>query len=267
MRRVAAATLVLLLCGGRPVHASPWMRSGGEALIATSISLSQDNQFWTPEGFLVPRESHNQLVASVHYERGYSYYYTLIAGGAYKYRDGNSGVDKGPSSLRVGIRGRLQKFRNGRTWQATAILPTQPVGSDPEDPGEGKFGLHVGLFYRLLPDPYEKPFTKFPFGVWGGGIGILTLRSGDAVDELQAFGTWSKNFSKTPYGVQMKWSGLTSIFEGPLVIPYARFQSEGSISYALKRGEGINISYGVDILGRNITQSNALKIGFSHRWE
>lgn len=244
------------------------MRSGGSSLISTSLGYSQDSQLWTEGGFLVPlSESRLQSVYSVSYEHGYSYNYNVFAGTSFTYRDTGTQIIQGVSSIRVGARGRLQRFRNGRTWQVTALLPARRVNNNPEDTGGGgSYGLHAGLFYRRLPDPYERPFTKFPFGVWGGGIGIATLQSGNAASQVDAYWKWEKSFTRTPFGIGFKGTGLTSFLEGPLT-PYARFQSEGAMSYDLSRTEGVSVTYTVDVWGRNITQGNALQVRFSHAFE
>jgi hypothetical protein len=268
MRTHLAVTLFLFFLFTAPLHASPWMRSEGKSLVSTSLSYSEGNQYWTDEGFLVPSDdSAQQGVYSLHYEYGYSYYYNLILGSAFKYRDNGPDVNSGISSVRVGLRGRLQRFRNGRTWQVTALLPARKVGKTPEDPGEGEHGLHVGLFYRLLPDPYEKPFTKFPYGVWGGSVGVITLRSQNAPDEVHLSVKWEKRFMRQLFGIQIENSGLSSINEDPLIAPYWRVQSSATLGTSLTANSSINVSYLVDLFGSNITQSNAIKFGYSYAWE
>ena len=267
MKNVVVFTLVLFFFFSGQLHASPWMRSEGKSLIAASFSYSQDNQFWTSEGFLVPlSESRLQEVLSVSYEYGSSYNYNVFTGTAFTYRDTGTRIIKGVSSIRIGARGRLQQFRNGRSWQITALLPARTVSNDPENPGGGAYGLHAGLFYRLLPDPYERPFSKFPFGVWGGGVGVAVLQSGNAANQLDIYLKWEKDFRRTPFGISFKGTGLSSFAEGPLE-PYARFQSEGMVQYALSRVNGLSVSYTVDVWGRNITQGNALQIRVSRAFE
>lgn len=187
------------------LYASPWMRSQGTSLISTSLSYSQDSQFWTEGGFLVPlSQSRLQAVSTLSYEYGYSYHYNIFTGTAFTYRQTGTGTIQGISNIRVGVRGRLQRFRNGRTWQVSALLPVRKVSNDPENPEGGSYGLHAGLFFRLLPDPYERPFTKFPLGVWGAGIGIATLQSGNAANQVDAHIKWEKHFPKTPFGISFR---------------------------------------------------------------
>ena len=268
MKNVAVITIVILFFLSGNLYASPWMRSEGRGLVSSSVSYSTDSQLWTEGGFLVPlSEDRLQVVYSLSYEYGYSYDYNLFAGTAFTYRDTGTRVIQGVSSIRIGARGRLQRFRNGRPWQVTALLPARRVNNNPDDPeGGGSYGLHAGLFYRLLPDPYEHPFSKFPLGVWGGGIGIATLQSGNAANQVDAYWKWEKRFHRTPFGISFRGTGISSFAEGPL-LPYARFQSEGGLSYDLSRMDGVSISYSVDVLGRNITQGSAFQVRFSHAFE
>jgi len=126
--------------------ASPWMRSEGDSYYWTGVSYSTGNKFWDDKSNLNDADCRNKDWKSYHkFEYGYSYYSTLIAGlSAASVRCGDDSL-AGMGDLTLGIRGRLNKYRNGRSWEITAIIPTGYDRNSSSRLGNGRFGLEGGL--------------------------------------------------------------------------------------------------------------------------
>lgn len=269
--------LLLLIMFSGNVHASPWMQSEGDSVGSTGISYSQADSFWKRGGKLKRyTDKHHEATYYLYGEYGYSYYYNLIASTGWNYRDDGTRTDSSIDDIKIGIRGRLNPFRNGRTWQVTAILPTRRDDLLGSRPGGGKSGIDAGIFYRIVPDPYDKPFTVYDKGIWGGGLGV-TLRSGGLGSELWAYGKWEKKISTSSWHAGFKLSALSSFAgaeSGSVDIygpndsyNYNQISSEFLMKYQLNRTTTINAGYIRDLAGRNINRNDGVHIGISTSWK
>ncbi|MBI3600415.1 MAG: hypothetical protein HY097_07210 [Nitrospinae bacterium] len=269
--------LIYFLIFSSNAYASSWMQTEGDSIGATGAIYSLSDSFYERDGNLVQYPTRQQQgIYYLYYEYGYSYYYTLFASTAWTYSDRGTSTDSGVDDVKIGIRGRLNPFRNGRTWQLTAILPVRKWDLSGYRPGEGKYGLEAGIFYRLLPDPYEKPFTEYPDSIWGGGLGT-TLRSGGSGSEVWAYGKWEKNLFNPSWLAAINLSALSSFAGGEsgsvdIYGPndsyhYDRAASDVSLSYRLNMTTGISISYKRDLWGRNINKNESVHIGIYTTWK
>ncbi|MEK6546113.1 MAG: hypothetical protein AABZ28_06250 [Nitrospinota bacterium] len=189
---VVFTILVSFFAFPNTIHASTWMQSEGDSVGAIGVSYSTADGFWNSDSNLLKYPiKHQEAVYYQYYEYGYSYYYTILASIAWTYYDSGTIKDSGIDNVKIGVRGRLNIFRNGRTWQVTAILPVKKWDSSVFQPGRGKYGLEAGIFYRLLPDPYETPSDIYTQGIWGMGLGT-TLRIGDTGSQLCSYRKWEK---------------------------------------------------------------------------
>lgn len=258
-------------------HANAWMQSEGNSVGATGAGYSLSDGFWKKDGELVQYPTrHQQANYYLYYDYGYSYYYNLFASTSWNYRDSGTSTDSGIDDIRIGIRGRLNVFRNGRTWQITAIIPTRQWGLTGYRPGEGKYGIDAGIFYRLLPDLYENPFAKYSGNIFGGGLGT-TLRSGGVGGEVWGYGNWQRKLFSPLWYVEIKLSALSSFAGGESgsvdiygpndSFHYDQVTSDISLSYHFSRRTGINLGYKRDLWGRNINKNESVHIGISTTWK
>ncbi|MBI5193822.1 MAG: hypothetical protein HZA08_10335 [Nitrospirae bacterium] len=268
--------LLLLLFSGN-VYASPWMQSEGDSVGSTGISYSQADSFWKRDGKLMQyTDKHQEATYYLYGEYGYSYYYNLIASTGWNYRDDGIRTNNSIDDIKIGIRGRLNRFRNGRTWQVNAILPTRRGNLLGSRPDGGKAGIDAGIYYRIEPDPYLNPFTVHNKGIWGGGFGI-TLRSGGIGSELWAYGKWEKNVITPSWQAGFRLSALSSFAgaeSGSVDIygpndsyHYHQINSEFLLKYQLNRTTTINTSYVMDLDGSNINRNSGVHIGISTNWK
>lgn len=277
IRIISIQLCLLLLIFSGNVHASPWMQSEGDSVGSTGISYSQADHFWKRDG--KPMQYPNKHQEAMYYlygEYGYSYYYNLIASTGWNYRDNGIRKDSSIDDIKVGVRGRLNVFRNGRTWQVTAIIPARKGDLFGSRPGGGKSGIDAGIYYRLLPDPYDKPFTVFDKGIWGAGLG-LTLRSGGIGSELWAYGKWEKSVINPSWFAGIKFSTISSFAgaESGSVDKYGpndsyhyyQITSEFLLKYQLNRSTAINAGYSRDLAGININMNEGINFGISTSWK
>jgi hypothetical protein len=132
------ACLALLLALPTSASASNWMRSEDELYFKAGFDYDTASQYWNRDGELTDMSctatnwTHNQS-----YEYGWSYYRTVF--GTLEYRDRRCGdvTDSGLGDLTIGMRGRLNIYRNGRTWETALIIPSEDGGL---------YGLRLGVF-------------------------------------------------------------------------------------------------------------------------
>ncbi|GEM_PF-5007058 len=186
LKRVLTALFLFLLTPAVSA-ASPWMWSEGEMYYSGSLSYTTGDKNWNENSNLVDSSCRSRNVNSHQLiEYGYSYYHTLIANLDIVSKDCGGDNYLGLGDLRLGIRGRLDPFRNGRTWEVTAIIPTGYSDTDPARPGNGKFGIEGGVAY-LSRGEYRDSAKRWDYltgaslRFWVDGpadqfIGYFTLR-------------------------------------------------------------------------------------------
>jgi len=122
-------------------HAGSYMRSAGDLSYSTSLGYSWADREWDEQGELQPLDCERQHVSNSHYlEYGYSYYYTLFGGASLSQASCAGDSHAGTGDVRVGARGRTSLYRNHRTWELVATLPTDRGDPSPRL-GCGAFGL------------------------------------------------------------------------------------------------------------------------------
>lgn len=134
-------------------HAGSYMRSAGDISYSTSLGYSWADREWDEQGELQPLACQRQHVSNSHYlEYGYSYYYTLFGGVSLSQASCADESNAGPGDVRLGVRGRTNLYRNHRSWELVATLPTDR-GSPSPRLGCGAFGLSGALARKddLMP--------------------------------------------------------------------------------------------------------------------
>ena len=133
-----------------PAEAGAWMRSGGEYRYSAGLSHSRADQYYDADEVRQDAGcTANDLYLDQDLEYGHSYYHTLFGkfSAARKSCGGETSTEGG--DLELGIRGRLNPLRNGRTWEASLLIPTEDSTSDPARLGVGSYGLQLGLHGRF----------------------------------------------------------------------------------------------------------------------
>ena len=267
---LACLLLVLGATHARPVEAGAWMRSEGSGLVRASVATSSASSRWDNDRKLssAPCTRHRQSLG-VHAEYGYSYYRTLFASaelGSRQCSDDNT--VSGVSDLTVGMRGRLDPFRNGRTWEAALKLPISGTTADPDRPGNGEFGLDLGVHFSLSPDPYDHVRTRG--GVWSWGTGVRVW-SGGLAHQAWGYGGWSRRLNED-WGFSTRLSGTLSFgghekhADGIRRNDYDKLTANASLRRNITRSLGVSVGLSQDIQGRNTDRATRLRLSVSHSW-
>ncbi len=134
-----------------PVAAGSWLLSQGENQYTSSLSYSTSTAYWDSSGVLHEsgQRSHSWSV-NQRYEYGYSYYRTLYLSTDLIHKTSGSGSVSGLGDLMLGVRGRLNRYRNGLAWEAGVIVPTGYSRDRRIRLGYGRFGFEVALAMRFL---------------------------------------------------------------------------------------------------------------------
>ena len=174
------------------VAVSPWMLSEKDLYYSGGLNYSTNDKSWDESSHLQDSScTSNNYRSNQRLEYGYSYYHTLIADlDIVKNNCGNDSYT-GLGDLRLGIRGRLNVFRNGRTWELTAIIPTGYSSNDPERPGNGKFGIEGGVAY--LSRGEERDVAKRWDFLTGASV---RLWAGGPADQFLTYATVRRHFGK-----------------------------------------------------------------------
>jgi hypothetical protein len=128
-------------------EAGSWMRSEGEHRYAAYVQSSSADRSWDRDGNdVVSSCKSNDRSITHQYEYGYSYYHTIF--GKVSMANSECGGDKasGFGDIHLGIRGRLNLYKNGRTWEAIVIIPSGYDNTRSNRIGYGELGLELGLY-------------------------------------------------------------------------------------------------------------------------
>jgi len=184
-------TLVFLLCmaglllgmSGKAL-ADNWMRSEGESYYKAGAEYDTAQNRWNQDNDSIKMSctAKNWKLTQA-YEYGMSYYQTFF--GSIDYRDRSCGNNEasGIGDLSLGIRRRLDIYRNGRTWEAAVIIPTGYSTKGTAQIGSGLYGLRLGAFGSFG----DKTLTG---GEYGSNVELganIYIWEGTASEELSGY--------------------------------------------------------------------------------
>lgn len=148
--QVAWVMAGVLLLTAESALAGTWMRSEGESYYSARLEYETADEQWNQDWKREPLSctARNWKLGQA-YEYGLSYYRTVF--GSLDYHDRDCGVHEVSSigDLELGVRSRLDVFRNGRTWEVAAIIPTGYSTSGTSSVGSDLYGLRLGAFGRF----------------------------------------------------------------------------------------------------------------------
>lgn len=274
MRGLPICAAIFYACIPAVAQAGAWMRSEGELQLGMNLSLSTANDSWDKERRLVDTgcTTHRQY-ADVHGEYGYSYYHTIFAdaGISNKECSGQTRVS-GLSDISMGLRGRLDVFRNGRTWEVSLRLPVSGNTADPARPGNGEFGLNAGVHFRLAPDPYENPALMLQNGIWSWGTG-MRLWTGGLAHNWWGYLDWRRDIGDGLWSISPRLDGVLSFGEGGAPAAqnfrsndYDKLAATIDLKREINRDYSISIAFVRNLWGKNTDRESMLRLGMSRQW-
>ncbi len=258
------------------LQAGDWMLSEGQQTLYTSLSLSQADSYWDDRRDLQQDDcTSRDWSAGLRYEYGYSYYRTLFASTSFELNKCGDESSAGIPDLKLGMRGRVNPFRNSHTWELALIIPVNGDREDRRKPGIGLFGVEAGLYRTYRDDPYEKPFTVITQGVWGWGVGV-TLWAEGAGQELWGELNWRRRLTDAwrfkgwlsgRYSLAGDTAGADDIFSVRKSIDYDKLTIGARFTRKLSRHTSLGLSLEQALWGRNASQDTTLQLGLSRSWD
>ena len=147
--------ILLLMLAPSTLFAGSWMLSEDHASLTTGIAWSTADSYWDRDSNLQQDScSSRDTALYLRYEYGYSYYHSLFASTSIESNKCGDDSANGIPDIKLGIRGRINPYRNNYSWELAAILPVQGDRFDKSEPGKGDFGLQAGIYRRHVDDPY-----------------------------------------------------------------------------------------------------------------
>jgi len=255
---------ILLVSAG--AEAGGWLRSEGEHRYSAHLQASSSDKSWDKDGNTEISSCTSKGQSLTHeYEYGYSYYHTLF--GKASMASSKCGSDKvsGFSDIFLGIRGRLNRYKNGSAWEAILIIPSGYDNKRSNRLGYGEVGLELGVYgtSRLS----EK--SSLTYG------SSLRFWAGAPADQFRAKLGWSYKKNKT-------WSytaGLTGNFSlnngdsAAVASINGDFESEfdvirGEVGVRRRLSRRVAMSAGLfkNLWGRDTSQRQGLYVNIGYVW-
>ncbi|RMH52670.1 MAG: hypothetical protein D6682_01460 [Zetaproteobacteria bacterium] len=254
-----------------PATAGSWMLSQGEVQYGGGITYYTDDSYWDQHSHLISGTctSHNlYLFQGLQY--GYSYYHTLFVETTFALQRCGAVHTTGLGDVRLGIRGRLDVERNGRTWELAAIVPTGYSRTAPRRIGNGRLGVEGGLFFSGQEKGFEEKKRAF---VKAG----LKARYwfGPPASQLLGYlgGVWRVGSGQSLEG---RINGDFSLRDGrpePISLTnqtqlsdHDRVYLEGKYNHVIMPAWTATFSIGRDVWGRNSGRGTFAALFLSHTW-
>ncbi len=250
------------------------MLSEGEQGLYAGLSLSRADSYWDDQRVLQEEGCNSRHWSlQLHYEYGYSYYRTLFVSTSFEKDRCGDESSTGIPDLKLGLRGRVNPFRNGYTWELAMILPINGDTRDRRAPGSGLFGLEAGLYRTYRDDPYVKPFTVLTRGIWGWGLST-TIWSGGGGAELQGELNWRKRLNRL-WRFKAWLSGHYALtgthagdhFSSRKSSDYDELSLGSRLSRHLARNTRVGFVLEQALWGRSTSRDTTLRLEFSRSWD
>lgn len=250
-----------------PVQAGSYMQSGGNLDYFTSAGHLWATQRWDRNGILADTDCRRSYSYSSHHlEYGYSYYYTLFGDTNIAQTRCNRDHKEGLSDVRLGVRGRTNVFRNNRTWEVEATVPTSRDSTSSLRLGCGAFGLAGNV---------ARKDELMPWLTAGASSGIQLW-------EAPLAHQWTGAFSLAgPMAPRSRWSWSLGL-DGRAPLNAGGLPPDADVSDCATRGKLVRgttrlgyyiapgmyaeCGYGQALWGENVTRNQGVYCGFSRRW-
>ncbi|HEY0722297.1 MAG TPA: hypothetical protein VGE50_13725 [Gammaproteobacteria bacterium] len=267
VRWIAAGVLLL---GATVATAGTWMRSEDESYYSMRLEYETADTLWNKnwERESMPCTANNWKLSQI-YEYGLSYYHTAF--GTLDLLDRNcDGYDvSGLGDLELGIRSRLDIFRNGRTWEVAAILPSGYSTSGKARLGNDRFGLRLGAFGRFAGQPRRGGEEGVALELGGN----LHIWEGDASEQLSASGkvtlpVWQRSrlfgALEGDYAlINRHAAAVDTSINPPIQYGYDKLTGRLGFTTKISRSWSLTLEGASVIIGRNTSDANTFIVGIS----
>jgi len=264
-----------LLLAGTAAQASAFMLSEGQNMYTTGITYSTATEWFNQARDKVPQGCTSKDYSWNHsYTYGYSYYTNFFANTSLANQSCGVGAKTaGIGDVQLGIRGRLDNTRNGRTWEVALSIPTGYDNMKANRLGYGRLGLWAGVAWSTQNTGWEETMPSY----WEAGTGI-NYWFGPPATQSKTYLKWSwrlddQGVNRLVFQGTLKLSlqdGRPEIGVGG----FNRFSGDydaGIISakYSRRLSDQFTVAVGVGntIWGRNISASTYGDISLTYRWD
>lgn len=257
---------LVLLWSMQNASAGGWLRSEGEHRYSAHLQGSSSDTSWDKDGNDVKSSCTSKGRSLTHeYEYGYSYYRTFF--GKVSMSSSECGADKvsGFSDIALGVRGRLDLYKNGSAWEAMLIIPSGYDNERSNRLGYGEVGLDLGLYGS---NKVSKK-TTLSYG------GSLRLWAGPPSDQIRLKAGWSHKYNKQ-WSYSADVEGNFSLNNGkpsPIASINGDFETEFDVirlQFGVRRNLDNNWSIGAGLFssvwGRDTSQRDGLYLNLSYVW-
>lgn len=265
MHRGIPVVVLLCLFGSRS-EAGPHLRSEGEALFALRYEYSSANQYWDRHGTLrsLDCRARNQKLTG-HYEYGYSYYRTLIVGAGVENASCGGDSDTEIDHLILGVRGRINPYRNDRAWELRAHIPMSGGSGITND----EFGLEAGMAGRdsFFRDTDEELYLgSIEYGaslrLWTGGESAQLL--GYVQGDYLLAPSWALLVRFDAYYPLEGVGGEVATSENET--GYKLLKGTFGLNYEFERKRWLSFGVFQDLWGENTNRRSGVFTGVTYVW-
>jgi hypothetical protein len=246
-------------------HAGSYLRSADELSYSTSLGYSWATRQWDDAGEIEPTGCRRDYAYSSHYlEYGYSYYYTLFGGALLADASCDAEGNTGFGDLRLGVRGRTDVYRNHRSWELIATIPTERGDASPSLDC-GAHGLRGAL---------ARKDDVLPRLSLGSGVGVQ-LWEGPLAHEVDFDLSLSGplRIGRLRWGVDLEGSapledgGVAGRDISDCGTRGKRVKAGVSLGATVAKDTYVDCGYVRAVWGEDATLSQGFSCGFSRTWE
>jgi hypothetical protein len=252
-----------------PARAGTYLQSGGDLSYSTSVGYIWATQQWDQNRVLLDSSCKREYEYNAHHlEYGYNYYYTLFGGINLARSSCGPDSKSGLGDLRLGVRGRLDVFRNNRSWELTATLPTaRDVESDT---------MHIGCGVRGIAGSVGTKDKVLPWLALGAGAGVqlwgapLAHQAVAETSASGAFGRWSPWTWGAGLNGNVPLNDRVGVANADLSDCGTRGKLlRGSLRLGYAPVDNLNLECGASqaLIGEDVSRSHGVYCGFSRLWK
>ena len=133
---------VVAMLAAATADAGSSLRSEGHGYYAGTIGYNWADELWDEDGNRQPSTCRSTYESFSHYaEWGRSYYHTLFGQVGLAHAACGQDAETGVSDLKLGIRGRINRYLNDRAWELELTIPTRDGGAGGSSVSCGAFEL------------------------------------------------------------------------------------------------------------------------------
>jgi len=258
------------------VRASAFMLSEGQHMYTTGFTYSTANEWFDQNRNRVAQGCTSSDYSWNHsYTYGYSYYNNFFANTSLVHQSCGAGKVTGLGDAQLGVRGRLDNTRNGRTWEIALNIPTGYDNQKINRLGYGRFGVWAGLAWSTQNTGWEEKMPSY----WEFGTG-MNYWFGAPSSQSRSYVKWSWRLDENGDNrIVLQGTLKLSLRDGRAEFPVAfagfpRYSGDydagvlaAKYSRRLTEQWTVSVGAGNTVWGRKTSASWYGNLSFTYRWD